>query len=546
MKARFISLIGGASLAFLFVIYALFRLQIDTGDIYSQRARAQQMIGAALAAERGSILLTDKNGSAIPAAVNKEYPLIYAVPDELEDVREATEQLAALFSLDAEELGPRLSRTGDKYEALLFKASEAAVTSAREAGIKGLYVAGERGRLYPFESLASQLLGFVSHGDEEQLPTGQYGIEKQYQAVLAGTPAAFDDRERLVPGVPGTDVQLTIDHTIQARAEEILSGLVEKYGAVGGSVIVQEPATGKIMALANEPAFNPNEYGKVPIAHFINPAVQGLYEPGSVFKPITMAAALDSGAITPETTFYDPGYFTADGKTIKNWDLKAHGQLTMTNVIEQSINTGTVFAEKKTGHKTFYEYLLRFGFKELTQIDLPGEMAGRLTPLEKHPRDINFATASYGQGVAVTPIRLITSISAIANGGMLRDAYVRAGGERPPVRRVISERAARQVTDMMVAAVRKAKVAAIPEYQIAGKTGTAFKPDFQNGGYSDKVINTYVGYAPAYAPRFTILIKLDEPENAPLAGTTVVPAFKELAQFLLNYYNVPPDHTSPL
>lgn len=543
MKARFISLIGGASLAFLFVIYALFRLQIDTGDVYSQRARAQQMIGAALAAERGSILLTDKQGAAIPAAVNKEYPLIYVVPDELEDVREATEQLAALFSLDSVELGTRLSRPGDKYEALIFKASEAEVTAAREAGIKGLYVASERGRMYPFDSLAAQVLGFVSHGDEEQLPTGQYGIEKQYQATLAGTPATFDDRKRLVPGVAGTDVQLTIDHTIQARAEEILSGLIETYAAVGGSVIVQEPTTGKIMALASAPSFNPNEYGKTPLSHFINPAVQGLYEPGSVFKPITMAAALDSGAITPETTFYDPGYFTADGKTIKNWDLKAHGLLTMTNVIEQSINTGTVFAEKKTGHKTFYEYLLRFGFKELTHIDLPGETTGRLTPLEKYPRDINFATASYGQGVAVTPIRLITSISAIANGGVLREAFITAGNERPVVRRVISEQAARQVTDMMVAAVTKAKVAAIPKYRIAGKTGTAFKPDFQNGGYSDKVINTYVGYAPAYAPRFTILIKLDEPENAPLAGTTVVPAFRELAEFLLNYYNVPPDHT---
>jgi cell division protein FtsI (penicillin-binding protein 3)/stage V sporulation protein D (sporulation-specific penicillin-binding protein) len=276
----------------------------------------------------------------------------------------------------------------------------------------------------------------------------------------------------------------------------------------------------------------------------MNPAVQGLYEPGSVFKPITMAIALDSGAVTPSTTFYDPGYFTADGKTIKNWDLKAHGELTMTNVIEQSINTGTVFAEKKTGHKTFYNYLLKFGIKELTDVDLPGEQAGRLTPLEKYPRDINFATASYGQGVALTPIRLITSISAIANGGVLRSDFITKTGAKTRESRVISEKAAREVTDMMISAVRKAKIAAIPHYRIAGKTGTAFRPDFQNGGYTDKVINTYVGFAPAYNPRFTVLIKLDEPENAPLAGTTVVPAFHELAQFLLNYYNVPPDDTN--
>jgi cell division protein FtsI/penicillin-binding protein 2 len=543
MKFRFSIIIGGATLAFLFVIYSLYGIQIEQGDKYAQRAQAQQAFGGVLAAERGSIFVTDKNNAKIPAALNKEYQVIYAVPAELDDVSEAINQIADLLSLDAEMLTKKLSKKGDKYEALIYRATDEQVEAVNTATIQGLHVTSERGRYYPFGSLAAQVIGFVSQSDEEELAAGQYGIEAKYNPLLSGTPGTFNEKSLFTAGVRGEDVNLTIDQNIQARADEIISGLISQYKATGGTIIVQEPSTGKILALTNAPAFNPNEYGKSALANFINPAVQGLYEPGSVFKPITMAIALDTGSVTPNTTFYDPGYFTADGKTIKNWDLKAHGELTMTNVIEQSINTGTVFAEKKTGHKTFYNYLLKFGIKDLTGIDLPGEQAGRLTPLEKYPRDINFATASYGQGVALTPIRLITSISAIANGGVMRNAYITTAGAKADEQRVIGEKAAREVTDMMVSAVKKAKIAAIPHYRVAGKTGTAFKPDFVHGGYSDKVINTYVGFAPAYNPRFTVLIKLDEPENAPLAGTTVVPAFHELAQFLLNYYNVPPDGT---
>lgn len=544
MKIRFSIIIGGAILAFLFVIYALYGIQIEQGEKYAQRAQAQQAFGGVLVAPRGGIFITDKDNSKIPAALGKEYQVIYAVPAELDDVSEAASQIAELLSLDVNSLTKKLSKKGDKYEALVYKATEEQIQAVQTAGIQGLHVTGERGRYYPFGTLAAQVLGFVSQGDEENVPTGQYGIEAKYNELLSGKPGNFDEKGVFTPGVAGQDIVLTIDQNIQARAEEILQGLIAQYKAIGGSIIVQDPTTGAILALTNAPTFNPNEYSKSALASFMNPAVQGLYEPGSVFKPITMAIALDSGAVTPSTTFYDPGYFTADGKTIKNWDLKAHGELTMTNVIEQSINTGTVFAEKKTGHKTFYNYLLKFGIKELTDVDLPGEQAGRLTPLEKYPRDINFATASYGQGVALTPIRLITSISAIANGGVLRSAFITKTGAKTRESRVISEKAAREVTDMMISAVRKAKIAAIPHYRIAGKTGTAFRPDFQNGGYTDKVINTYVGFAPAYNPRFTVLIKLDEPENAPLAGTTVVPAFHELAQFLLNYYNVPPDDTN--
>lgn len=213
----------------------------------------------------------------------------------------------------------------------------------------------------------------------------------------------------------------------------------------------------------------------------------------------------------------------------------------MTEVIEQSINTGAAFAEKKTGHDTFYNYLLKFGFGELTDLELPGEISGTLRNLKSSFRDINFATAAFGQGVSVTPIQLVSAISTIANGGVLMKPYILENSSPTEVRRAISEEAAEKVTKMMVSAVDKAEIARISGYQVAGKTGTAQVPDFKKGGYSGEYIHSYVGFAPATDPRFTILMKVDKPKGAPLAGTTVVPAFRELAQFILNYYNIPAD-----
>lgn len=556
-RIRFALINTGVLFVFLGLCTALYRLQIQQGATYASKAASQQAFGADFVPERGNIFIRDKEGRSIPLATNREYPLIFASPrdmvededDQQGDAAESAGLVAELLGLPADELLERFSKTDDSYEPLIERASSTLVERVTEANIKGLHVANQRARYYPFGGLAAQVVGFVRREQERQSEVGQYGIEKFFNDQLTGTPGFMSKDNVVELSHPGTDIQLTLDQSIQQKSEEVIVDLVESKRAVGATIIVMEPASGKILAMANLPTFDANEYGKSPLAHFTNAAVQGLYEPGSVFKPITMAIGLDLGVITPDTTFVDPGYFTSDGKTIKNWDLKAHGTITMTNVIEQSINTGTVFAQRKIGQKNFYDYLLKFGIKETTGITLPGEIAGRLTPLEKYPRDINFATAAYGQGVAVTPIRLISALGVLANDGMLVEPYIVEGADRPAPRRVISKEAARQATAMMVSAVKKAKVADLPQHTVAGKTGTAFKPDFVKGGYSDKVINTYIGFAPACgeaspagcAPRFIALIKLDEPEDAPLAGTTVVPAFRELAEFILNYYSVPPD-----
>jgi cell division protein FtsI/penicillin-binding protein 2 len=254
-----------------------------------------------------------------------------------------------------------------------------------------------------------------------------------------------------------------------------------------------------------------------------------------------MASALDDGVITPTSTYYDKGYLTLNGRTIRNWDLKAHGQTTMTQVIEKSLNTGSAYVGRQLGKEKYYNYLTKFGFTKKTNIQLSDEVVGNIEPVKK-TRSIHLATASFGQGISVTPIALINAVAAIANKGMLMQPNLLQSNKPQKVRRVVSEKAAQEITTIMTSAVKKARVAQVAKYKVAGKTGTAQVPDFKKGGYTDDVINTYVGFAPSSDAQFVILFRIDKPLGAPLAGQTVVPAFRELAEFILNYYNIAPDN----
>ena len=539
MAFRITIIFTGFGIAYAALLFNIFNLQLQEGAYYAARAESQHRAGGALQPPRGGVFITDKNGAKIPAAINRDYPLIFAVPKELSDAAEAAEKLAGIVGKTSVELAAMLAKPNDPYESLVKRATNEQIDAVRVLDLAGVYVDAESGRFYPLGPLVSHVIGFSNFDDEEARVVGRYGAELAYNARLAGTPGSVSG-DALVPYVQGEDVVLTIDRNIQSRAGEILSALIKERNARGGSFIVQEPKTGKILAMGGFPDFDPNEYGKAELRTFLNPTVQGVYEPGSVFKMFTMAAGLDTGAITPETTYYDSGSVTLNGRTIRNWDLKAHGKQTMTNVIEQSLNTGAIFAMQKTGYEQFYRYLIAFGFAEPTALGLPGELRGNLNNL-KEGRDVNYATASFGQGISVTALELVNAVSTIANGGMRMRPYILAGESPKEAARVISEDSARKVTQMMISAVEKAEIARIPRYAVAGKTGTAFIPDFKRGGYTENVINTYVGFAPANDPQFTVLVRLDDPAGAPLAGLTVVPAFRELAEFILNYYNIPPD-----
>lgn len=502
--------------------YKLYSLQVMKGADYIEKVAARNELAERQSLRRGQIYFSDRSDATIPVALNKEFPRVIAIPKEVKDPAAAARAIAPIVGVRESKLKEVFS-SKLSYYSLMDKASDEVVAAIARAGIAGVEVVEAQYRYYPFGALASQVIGFVGKTDKQVDPVGLYGIEKLNDEALAR----------------GEDRAFTIDRNLQAECEQVLAKLIEEHKATGGTIIMQEPSTGKILAMTSSPDFNPNEYRYASIRSFLNPAVQALYEPGSVFKPLTMAAGIDSGSFTPDTTFVDTGRVTMNGKTITNWDHKAHGKITMTNVIEDSVNTGTIFAEQKMGREVFYSYLKKFGLGELTRVDLPDEVRGDLRNLErKNAPDIDYATASYGQGTGVTPVQLITAFSAIANGGLLMRPYVSADAKPYVVRRVITEDTAHKVTAMMESAVEKAVLAAIPAYRVAGKTGTAFIPE--HGKYSTAVIHSYVGFAPAADPKFVILIKLDRPDK-PLAGATVVPKFKEIAQFALNYYDIPPD-----
>jgi len=527
MAFRFVTLTAGFSLLFGVLGWNLYHLQVQQGPYYVERAQARTEAQAALELRRGEIFFTDRSGTDIPAALNRDYPVIYASPNEIHDPEGVTERLAPILHLDPKGLTAALGNAKSMFKLLVDKASPEVVDAVAKENIGGVYVGDKQHRFYPFERLGAQLIGFVGMNADIATPAGLYGIEKLRNEELAA----------------GDDVHLTIDRNLQAEAEQKLAELIPQYRATGGTIIVEEPKTGKILALASKPDFDPNVYADSPINSFLNPAVQYLYEPGSVMKPFTMAAAIGSGALTPTSTFTDVGHITLNGKTISNFNNNAYGTITMTNVIENSVNMGAVYAESKAGNQRFYEYLTRFGFGEPTGVDLPDELAGNLKNLErKDARQIDFATASFGQGVAVTPIQLINAFAAIANGGLLMRPYVDAHAAPYVVRRVMDEATARAVAGMMESSVVFNKLAAIPSFRVAGKTGTALIPNFATGGYTDELIHTYVGFAPVSDPRLVILAKMDRPQVGELAGLTVVPAFRDLMEFALNYYSIPPDN----
>jgi cell division protein FtsI/penicillin-binding protein 2 len=532
MKNRTWPLIIGMLAAYAFLLFRVSELQLEKNGYYTARAASEQSASAGVAMNRGTIYFTNPDGSTLPVAVDKDFPTIYAVPTAVSDAAEEANTLAPILNMPVAELQTMLSKPKDDYELLVSKADPMIANAVAAEKLPGIYVDQEPSRYYPMGTVAAQVLGYVGPNPTALGESGHYGIEEYDNAELA----------------EGEDVTLTIDPNIQIESEKVLQALVVANDASGGSVIVEDPKTGKILAMAGYPTFDPNDYASSSFSDFLNPTVQSIYEPGSIFKVLTMASGIDAGKITPDTTYDDKGFLLVDHAKITNYDLTTHGPYgpgtTMTQVIEHSINTGAIFAENQTGNAIFENYMKKFRVDQKTGIDLPGEVAGTINGMTPNAPQVNFDTVAYGQGVAVTPIGLITAMGAIANGGVMMRPYVNAAASPQAIERIISTSSASQATQMMLDAVDLAQVANINGYQLAGKTGSAFIPDLVNGGYTDKLIDSYVGFGPVSNPRFIALIRLNTLPETSLAAESVVPAFKQLSQYIINYYNIPPDRTT--
>ncbi len=529
--------------------------QIINHDLNKALAQGQQKIFNIVKGERGDIFF--KDGEIL--ATNVYGTFLFISPVEIEDGQETAKKLSDLLNLEEEEI---LKKTQKEtlFEKIKEDLTDEEKRAIEELNLPGVYCRQALFRSYPQEEIASQLVGFV--GGEG---SGQYGIEEYYEDILQGK-ELVQKKEKISlksffssdsGSAEGSDMVLTIDYNVQFIAEELLKRAKEDLNIESGQIIVVDPKTGRVVALANYPNFNPNEYFNVEdFDIFQNPTFQKLFEPGSGFKPITIASAVNENKISPQTVYEDTGRVEIGEYTIVNYNKRIFGQQTMTGVLEKSINTGAVYAERKLGHDLFLKYIDLFGLFEKTGIDLAGEVFSA-NKIFKRGYEINFATASFGQGIEITPMQLIKAYTAIANKGKLATPYVvdkiiEDGKEikmEPEIssKEVISPETASQTTAMLISVIENgySKSARIPGYYIAGKTGTAQIPwpalGIEKRGYSDKTWQSFIGFAPALNPRFLILVKLDNPK-ANTAEYSALPVFRELAKYLIDYWQIPPDH----
>lgn len=434
--------------------------------------------------------------------------------------------------------------------------------------IQGMGFTMVKYRYYPENTVGAHVLGFVRRTDLGK--EGSYGLEGFFDKELAGqyghirsersadkSIIILNDREYVKP-INGQDIVLTIDRSVQFHVCEKFNQVASRYQIDGGSAIVMDPYTGAILAMCSWPLFDPNNYGQVEnISVFNNPAVFDQYEPGSVFKPITMAASIDASDTLPESTYTDEGFLMIRGwpKPIRNSDYStkgAHGEVNLNYALEFSLNTGAIFAMRQIGSEKFAEYVDNFGFGEKTGIELPGESAGNIRNLQTDRiQEIYSATASFGQGITVTPLQMINSFAVIANGGILMKPYIvkaiiHEDGTREEtspveIRRVISERAAALTSGMLVNVVENghALSAGVKGYYVGGKTGTAQVASASARGYGRTTIHTFAGFAPVDDPKYVMLVKLDNPKGVAYAAGSCAPLFGEISEFLLNYWQVP-------
>lgn len=571
MRAKFkrrIRIIAAVTVLGTFLILGkLYLVQVVHGESYRLKAEDQQVAPRAHEVSRGSIFFTTKDGTHFSAATVQSGFTLAIIPQKIENSHETFAQLRAIIpDLSDTTFFAAVQKVNDPYEEIARRLDDATAQRVTEAKLPGVRIFRERWRLYPGGTLAAHEVGFLGYTEDGVTVTGRYGIEKTYNSVLerqdSGMSINFiaelftNVRDRLSPVAreAGGDVVTSIEPTVQKYLEEALREYhgTWKASRVGG--IILDPTTGAVVAMASYPTFDPNDIARADPAAITNPLVSSVYEFGSTMKPITMAAALDTGVVTAASTYTDTGTLTLNQKTIANFDGRARGTVAMQEVLSQSLNIGIAHIVQHMGPEKMREYFERFGITEETGIDLPSEA----TPLTKNldsPRVVEYVTAGYGQGIALTPIAMARALATLANKGAVPSPHVGVevvypGGVRKqlgwaPPRQAIREEAATEVTRMLVTVVDTALQGGrkkIPELSVAAKTGTAQIADPVRGGYyGDRYLHSFFGYFPAHDARFLVFLYSVEPVGAQYASETWTDPFFSIAKFLMTYYHITPD-----
>ncbi|MEX2043638.1 MAG: penicillin-binding protein 2 [Patescibacteria group bacterium] len=553
-RLMFISLVFVLLMSFLALRLA--QKQLLEHSTYQTLAREQQYQQKELIGRRGQILVKDGGTATYPLATNQTEFAVNVVPSQISDKKATAKELGKILEIDPEIILKDIDN--DKlYVPPIGKIDYDRSKRLEGLALSGVYLTPDPTRFYPEDRLAAQVLGFVNADGE-----GQYGIESYFDDILHGSVGSVGRAQNATgqelalgvasytPPQDGDDVVLTIDRNVQFKVEEALDAMVSRFSADGGSITVMNPKTGAIVAMASRPTFDPNRFGAFDVGSFTNQAISGTYEPGSTFKTIVMASALDKGAVTPDTPYRGTASIKVADREIFNAERRPYGNGTMTDVIERSDNVGMVQVVQKLGGQSLYDYVKRLGFGTPSGLELAGEVTPSL-PALSDLTEVRLATMSFGQGISVTPVQLLTAVGSFANQGKLVQPHIvdriqHRGGSvevtKPKVvRQAISPRAASQITGMMVRVVEAGagRPAAVSGYRVAGKTGTA---QIASGGAYERgaTIGNFVGFAPADDPRFVMLVKVDRPKGVTFAEESAAPTFGDVAEFLLQYYNVPP------
>lgn len=550
------------------LIVRLYYVQVMQHDRYVARAEEQYVHTVRDLYDRGSIFFTTKDAELVSAATIQGGYVLAVDPTKVSDPVAVYEQIAPHVTVSKEVFVSQANLEGRTYVEVDPHVSVEVAEILEAMDIPGVLLYRNQWRYYPGDALAAQTIGFVGYtgsGQAEDL-SGRYGLERYYEETLTRSDERlsvnffaeiFSNLGSIVFDTADSrrgDIVTTIEPTVARMLSRQLAKTQEKWGSRLTGGIIMHPQTGAIYALDAVPTFNLNDRSGATIEDFRNPLVEDVYEMGSIIKALTIAAGLDSGAVAPSTTYFDAGFLEFDTYTISNYDGKGRGYVDMQEVLNQSLNTGVSFVVDTMGKIAFRDYFMALKLGSETGIDLPGEVYGLIENL-KSPREIEYATASYGQGIALTPIATVRALATLGNGGYLVTPHIAEkivyedGTEKekiyPDGQQVFSEGTSETISRMLTTVVDDALSGGsvkLPNYSVAAKTGTAQIPDSVNGGYyDDRYLHSFFGYFPAYDPEFLIFLYTVEPKGVRYASETLTDPFMELTRFLINYYNIPPD-----
>ncbi len=567
MKPRFIARVR--FLSFLLVLFALvligklYNVQIVRGEEYSQKADRQYSKPESRIFSRGGIFFENRGAEPFKAATLNACFIVALQPNKISDPEAAWREINAVIPIEREVFLERAGKKDDPYEEIAKKITPEKADAVIALKLSGVQVFEDRCRLYPGENLASHAVGLLGFKGDEL--GGRYGLERYYEDTLARKNAEgytnffaeiFTNIKKTIfegEELQG-DVYTSLELQTQFFLEKKLAEINKKWSSEMSGGIVMDPKTGEIVAMAVNPTFNPNSFQGENVSVFSNPLVESVYEMGSIIKPLTIAAGIDAGVITAKTTYKDEGFLVLNTARIANYDGVGRGVVDMQTVLSKSLNTGVAFVVSKLGNSRFADYFKALELGEETGIDLPNETRGLIQNLDS-TRDIEYATASYGQGIAMTPIETVRALSTLANGGVLphphlgKEIQYDIGTSKeisfPPGDQVFKAETTEEVTRMLVSVVDNALLEGKiknPRYSVAAKTGTAqiAKPE-SSGYYEDRFLHSFFGYFPAYDPQFIIFLYTVYPKNVSYASETLTQSFSDITQFLINYYEIPPD-----